>query len=233
MKALCRLLVMGLLPVIFSCNDELKPGIEIFSNTYDFAEDLHGFVPGFSDYPAGSDDSIYYQLKYDYADQAGIGKSIMLSGNNRENGLFMFLKKKLTGLQPNTEYTITFNVDFASNAQIGVAGYPAENVLMKVGATDIEPKRVIENDHFIMNIDKGEQGQNGVDMIIIGDISIPSGNNGYINVSRSNSSFTDNPLEVKSNNRGELWLIVGTDSAYKGITTVYYTSISVVLSAPN
>jgi hypothetical protein len=39
------------------------------------------------------------------------------------------------------------------------------------------------------------------------------------------------PFVATSNNAGELWLIVGTDSGYTGITTIYYTNVSVVFSA--
>jgi hypothetical protein len=144
----------------------------------------------------------------------------------------MFLKKKLTGLQPNTDYTITFDVEVASNAYAGnTSGSPGETVFLKVGATDIEPKSVIDKGKFVMNIDKGNQAESGIDMVTIGDIAVP-GSGVYVKINRTNAS-TDRPLEVTSNNKGELWLIVGTDSGYQGVTTLYYTTISIVLSSPN
>jgi hypothetical protein len=227
MKAMCRLLFAGIFILLMSCDqDEGKPGIDIFSETFDFNEDQHGFEGGFSDYPAGPDDSVVFELQYAYTvEPEGGEKAIMLSGNNRSDDLFMFLKKKLTGLQSNTDYTITFDVE------VGSAGAPGETVFLKVGATDIEPKSVIDKGNFVMNIDKGNQAEDGIDMVTIGDVAAPS-SGVYVKINRTNAS-TDRPLEVTSNNKGELWLIVGTDSGFKGTTTLYYTTISVVLSSPN
>lgn len=237
MKALCRLLCISCLLIATSCNlEDQKPGLYISSNTFDFDEDQHGFVTGFSDYPAVARDTGFYELRSAYTTEPGGEKAMMLSGNNHSDDLFMFLKKKLTGFQPSTDYTITFNVEFASDAKagsVGAGGAPGESVFLKVGATDIEPKSVIDNGNYIMNIDKGNQAESGSDMITIGDIAVPPGSNGYTKVTRTNSASTDNPLKVRTNNRGELWLIVGTDSGFEGTTTIYYTSISVVLSATN
>jgi hypothetical protein len=232
MNAKCRLLFIGIVIVLVSCNsDEGKQGISIFSETFDFDDGLYEFQAGFSDYPAGPDDSAYFELRYAYTEEPGGDKAIMLSGNNHSDDLFMFLKKKLSGLQPNTDYTITFDVEVSSNAYTP-AGTADETVFLKVGATDIEPKSVIDKGKFVMNIDKGNQAEDGIDMVTIGDVAVPSNTGTYIKINRTNAS-TDHPLEVTSNNRGELWLIVGTDSGYQGITTLYYTTISVVLSSPN
>jgi hypothetical protein len=146
----------------------------------------------------------------------------------------MFLKKRLSGLKPSTDYTITYNVEFYSNARANVSGVtPGENVYLKVGATNLEPKSVIDKGKVIMNIDKGNQDTDGSDMVTIGDVSVPDGTDGYIKTYRSNASSIDKPLKVRTNNEGDLWLIVGTDSAIEGVTTLFYTSISVVLSSSN
>jgi hypothetical protein len=213
--------------------------ISIFSVSFDFNEGEHGWQHGFSDFPAGPDDSIKFELKYAYIDKPANlngGKSIMLSGNNRNGDLFMFLKKKLTGLQPNADYTITFKVEFASDAKAGITapgGAPGEGVLVKVGATEIEPKSVIENGKFVMNIDKGNQNENGEDMILIGDIASRStSTDGYSLIALNNSTvngYGGQPTIVRSNSKGELWLVVGTDSEFRGTTTLYYTRVDVFL----
>lgn len=237
MKVLCSLLFISYLLTAISCvTDKEKPGLYIFSNTFDFDKDQHGFLTGFSDYPAELRDTAFYKLKSAYTIEPGGQKAIMLSGNNYSDDLFMYLKKKLTGLQPATDYTIIFNVEFASDAKagnVGAGGSPGESVFLKAGATGIEPKSVIESGNYVMNIDKGNQAGSGSDMITIGNVAVPATAEGYTKIVRTNSSFTDNPLKVRSNESGELWLIVGTDSGFEGTTTIYYTSISVVLSATN
>ena len=39
---------------------------------------------------------------------------------------------------------------------------------------------------------------------------------------------TAEPITAKTNGTGELWLLVGTDSGFEGLTTLYYNKIKVV-----
>jgi hypothetical protein len=235
-----------LLCTVASCSmDEKDIGLQLVTRVYDFNESSHEWQAGFCDLPATSYDSAFYELQSGYVSAVIDGeerKALMLSGNNHSDDLFMYSKKKITGLDPDSQYTLTFEVQLASNALesgVGVGGAPGESVFLKVGASSNEPRRVIDDDgNYILNIDKGNQSLDGEDMIVIGDISVPAETEGYATISRSNSPSAgtqayDKPLIVKTNSKGELWLIVGTDSGYEGITTLYYTSISVVLSRSN
>jgi hypothetical protein len=233
MKAMCRLTFFAILMILVSCDaNQDTAGISIFSSNFDFSQDSHGWDHGFAEYPTGPDDSTYYELKYAYVAEPAGTNSIMLSGNNRDSELFMYVKRKLDGLSPNTVYTLTFNVSLYSNATQGLVGSvaPGENVFLKVGATTIEPKSVIDGNRFVMNIDKGAQSESGNDMVTIGNILSPSGTS---QITRTNSSYIDSPVRVKSNSRGEIWLIVGTDSGAQGTTTLYYTKIYITLSTAN
>jgi hypothetical protein len=236
---LCRFLICGtILLLLHGCNSNDESNFQLKSYTYDFGISSDQWQPGFSDFPAGANDSAFYELKYEYTDSpVGNKKAIMLSGNNHSDDLFMFLKRKLGNLQPNTQYTITFEVEFASNAkvgEIGAGGAPGESVYMKVGAASVEPRAVVESGNYVLNLDKGNQAVGGVNMIIIGDISIPANATGYELTSRSNSAggsnLYKNPVVATTNSNGELWLVVGTDSGYEGITTIYYTRITAVVS---
>ncbi len=234
----CRLFFFSVLSLVLGgcMADADSPGLDIFTQSFDFSQDRYGWQHGFAEYPAGPNDSAFYELKFEYtADPTGSTKALMISGYNHSDDLFMYIKKKLDGLNPNTEYTITFNVNFLSDAtvnSIGAGGSPGESVYFKVGATSSEPKTVIDNSMYVMNIDKGVQAESGNDMITVGDISTTS-SSGFALVSRSNSAYVDSPLKVKSNYKGELWLIVGTDSGFEGVTTLYYTKVNVTLSASN
>jgi hypothetical protein len=230
MKALCRLSFFAVLTVLSGCmSDADSPAISIFSQNFDFSAEQHGWQHGFAEYPPK--DSTAYELKYAYVVEPTGTNSIMLSGNNRSTNLFMYLKRKLDGLTPNTTYTLTFNVSLFSNGEAGLVGTsaPSESVYLKVGATGIEPKSVIDRTQFVMNIDKGDAGESGDDMITIGNVSTPSGV--YSQITRTNSTNMDAPFQVKSNSRGEIWLIVGTDSGSTGITTLYYSKVYVTLSS--
>ncbi len=225
--------------------EDQEPGLQLVTNVYDFRESDHAWVAGFCDYPASEYDSETYELKAGYVTttiSGRTGNAYYISGNNPSDDLFMYLKKKIAGLQPDTQYTLTYEVEFASDLTGGnvIGGIAGENVFVKVGASANEPKSVIDDSgNYIMNIDKGDQGSDGEDMVVIGNIvTTEFSADGLEAVTRSNSPTNstdpvyDKPLIVKTNSKGELWLIVGTDSGFEGKTTLYYTSISVVLSAP-
>ena len=231
MKTLGRLPFLAILLVLAGCmSDSESPGISIFSENFDFTSAQHGWQHGFAEYPTGPTDSTYYELKYGYVVEPTGTNSIMLSGNNRADALFMYLKRKLDGLSPNTEYILTFNVSFFSNPELDLVA-STQNVFLKAGATGIEPKSVIDKDRFVLNIDKGFNNESGDDMIALGDITTPSGT--YGQVTRTNSTSNNPPFRVRSNSRGEIWLIVGTDSGATGKTTLYYSKVFVTLSAAN
>lgn len=222
-------LISGIFLLIASACDFSadERGIYLFSYEYDFSESQHDWRQGFSDFPSGREDSILFELKFDYTEKPGGGKALMLSGNNHNSDLFMFIKKQITGLLPNTDYTLTFDVELLGT----VTG---ENVYLKVGATAMEPKGVIENGNVVMNIDKGVQESGGEDMISIGNTDSVDGANQYNLITRTNHlNAYDQPLIAKTNSKGELWLIVGADSALKGINTIYFTKVLVVLSSPD
>jgi hypothetical protein len=206
------------------------------SLNFDFNQEMHSWQPGFSDYPSGKNDSAFYELKYAYTDvpsSLGAGKAIMISGNNHSDDLFMYLKRKVTDLKPDSYYSLTFTVELASNAPAGAAGgSPGEAVFLKAGASEIEPKATVQNGNYVMNIDKGNQSTAGTNMITIGDIATANTTATYAIINRSNSIY-NTPFEAKTNSSGELWLIIGTDSGFEGVTTLYYTKINVVLSFKN
>ena len=216
-------------------DDSSPDGFRIFTYQFDFSESHHDWQAGFSDFPVNIDSTLY-EFKSEYTEQTpGTNgrKSIMLSANNQSDDLFMYMKRSVDDLEPNTEYILTFEVEFASDATAGVTGSSGESVYVKVGGTAVEPKTVIESDRYVMNIDKGNQGQNGENMVNLGNITISENATGYTVKTLSNTpnnSTYNGPITVKTNSHGQLWLIVGTDSGFKGKTTMYYTKVSAVFS---
>lgn len=208
----------------------------IFSSVYDFSTDTYGWSGDFADYKA--QDSLKSDLRFGFSNRpANISnfddqKSIMLSGNNQTKSLFMFLKKKVDGLIPNKEYTVVFEVEFATN----VATLSSEDsIYLKVGATQQEPKKVIQSDYCRVNIDKGNAADDsGRDMTVIGSIGTSvEYTNDYTLVKKSNFSSAKKVIAVHANDNGEVWLVVGTDSTYQGTTSIFYTSINIVFSTSN
>jgi hypothetical protein len=235
-----RLIVLISIMLLCSCSlsDDDK-GISVFSVSFDFTQSEEGWQADFSDLPSNDDDSSFYELKHGYTNlPANLAprKAIMLSGNNHSDDLFMFIKRKVTGLNPNTSYTLVFEVELASNAPkgaAGVGGSPGESVYLKAGASEIEPGKKVQGDQYVLNIDKGNQGDAGSNATVLGDIATPLTVAEYALITRNNASPSAEPLIAQSNSAGDIWLMIGTDSGFEGTTTVYYTKINVLFSRPN
>lgn len=196
---------------------------------YTFENGLEGWTAGFADYPVGSED--FYELTSGHehlpASVNSQSHGFMISGNNHSDDLFMFIKKRVEGLKPSTKYKLTFAVEFASKypeSSFGVGGSPGSSVYLKAGATSIEPKPVAQDNFYQLNIDKGQQAQRGEDMMVLGHIGIPGDEFSYKLISRDNAT---EPFEVITDENGNLWLIVGTDSGFEATTTLYYNTIKV------
>lgn len=230
------LLVVGLVSCDISADEG---GILVFTHTFDFSKEQGDWIVDFSDFPASPNDSTDYELASAYTDRPfnlGVNlKSIMISGHNHSDDLFMFMKRKITGLSPNTDYAIVFDIELASNAprgSVGAGGSPGESVFLKAGAIGMEPKAVIDNNQHVLNIDKGNQANPGEATVTLGDIAVAPYTDGYALITRTNSG-SQTPFVARTNSKGDLWLIVGTDSGFEGVTTVYYTRVNVIFSTAN
>lgn len=235
----CRSTLFILLLVLCGCSfSDDEPSMAVFTASFDFSKSQDGWEADFADLPPSKEDSLFYELKFSYTnlpEHLGAKKSIMLSGNNHSDDLFMFIKRKVSGLIPNTTYRLVFEVELASNApkgSVGAGGSPGESVFLKAGASGIEPVKMVKSEQVVLNIDKGNQSTSGTDAITLGDIAIPGTATDYAIISRSNaSSSSSSPVFMaQSNNAGEMWLLIGTDSGFEGTTTVYYTMVNIVFS---
>lgn len=224
------LIATTLLFMMISCRDAEVDPPERVVHEWNFQTNAQGWTGDFADYPVGREE--FMELEFDYAPLPSPLDStqgaIKLSGANHSDDLFMYMKIRITGLRPGTVYHATFTVEFASNVpddRVGIGGSPGESVWIKVGATDIEPEKVVdEMDYYRMNIDKGGQSQGGDHMIVIGDFSNDTDQQEYTLKTVTND---EQEFAVMPDDAGELWLIVGTDSGFEGTTTIFYNSIKV------
>lgn len=208
--------------------------------SYDFREGAQGWESGFADYPPGEEE--FYELEAGLRPlPAGVepsGQAYYISGSNRSDDLYMFLKRKLgpqEGVRPDTAYRLKYTIVFASNAAsgcLGIGGAPGESVTLKAGGSNVEPLPVVEGDIFRMNVDKGQQTEGGPAGSVVGDVAngLPceeasEAGRPYVSLRKEHTS----EFSVASNAAGELWLLVGTDSGFEGVTSLYYQSITVEL----
>jgi|WetSurMetagenome_2_1015567.scaffolds.fasta_scaffold209457_1 hypothetical protein len=197
---------------------------------YTFTAGTENWQSLFSDYPVGEEN--FYELEFTNAflppplDQNI--KSLKISGNNHSDDLVSVIFHRFENLQINKAYSITFNIDFASNTPIGAVGVGGDpNLFIGVGGLNYLPKNNIDNlntyrPNFISKI---QSGQSNEVFQIIGNIgvstTIPTP---YTIINRNNIG---NPITIKSNSEGQIWLMIAIDSGFEATTTLYYKSINI------
>ncbi len=205
---------------------------------FDFRDGTRGWVAGFAEYSPEMEDMMLEAGLKPLPPELGInGTGYYLQGMNRSDDLFMFLKRRLgtaDGVVAGQDYRLQFTVVFASNAAsgaVGIGGAPGESVFLKAGASMVEPEVYLDSDtgYYVMNVDKGSGNSgDGTAASVIGHIAnglSPEQGPRYVSLERQH----EHEYTVTASQDGELWLLVGTDSGYEGLTCVYYQRITVAL----
>ena len=218
------------------------------SISFDFRHGSLGWEAGFADYPPATDTPGLYNLTAGIRSlppETGVnGTGFYISGSNRSDDLFMFLKRRLDssdGIVAGQTYQVSFTLVFASEAQsgcVGAGGSPGESVGLKAGATPAEPIALLDNSPLFswlrMNVGK-DNGQGFADLAAstTGSIAngIPCGSapRSYVSIQRTHQHTN----LVNASSTGKLWLLVGTDSGFEGTTSLYYQRIDVTLTPLN
>ncbi len=202
-----------------------------------FNKGTDGWVAGFADYPVGDD--LTYELSSGYEQlpaplQTKFGFSV--TGTNRSDNLFMFIKKGFSGFSPNTTYQIKFIITFATNAQSdcnGIGGSPGKAVVIKAGAANTEPLSIITTKNkYRMNIDVGIQKNDGKNAVIIGDFAntqVCDPVNAFYELKTLNSDLQEliKSVTVSTDSSGVIWFIFATDSGFESTTKIYYINGSI------
>ncbi|MFC6193984.1 hypothetical protein ACFP1I_20385 [Dyadobacter subterraneus] len=154
----------------------------------------------------------------------------MLQSHNRSDDMFMFLKKKIGGLKSNFKYNVTFEIDLATNYSsggLGAGGSPGSSVYVKAGASSVEPAKKLVSGFYTFNLDKGNQSEDGKDLVNLGNVANGLETDSYAIVKRDNLT---KPVTVTSDASGAIWVCIGTDSGFEGLTKLYYDKIKVSIT---
>jgi len=232
MRSLLPLLFL----ILFSGCGTSSDSDDSLTFTFDFDKSTEDWTAGFADYPVGEED--FFNLNVNWlplpAPLDTNRRAFLISGDNRSDDLFMFIKRKMDGLTPLANYSLRIDIKLASDSPedaVGIGGGPGTSVFLKAGATGVEPVPIVtdepgfEGGFYRMNIDRGNQAEGGKDMPVIGNVAHNKDTFEYALIERSLENFT-----VQANERGEAWLIIGTDSGFEGTTTLYYSEIVVQLT---
>ncbi len=211
--------------LLSGCKVDLTDKEQTANFQYPFSQGALGWQAGFADYP--QENSGIYELDSGIKTlPAGFtGSGFMLSGHNRSDDLFMYLKRRITGLSPSTRYQASLKVNFLSHSGagcVGIGGAPGEAVYLHFGYADIEPKQ----SGYTLNVPKGNQSQDGAQSKVLGDIAVadmPCDGSKF--KTKLVSSSISKSLTFTTDASGAIWIFVGTDSGFEGKTTLYYQNI--------
>lgn len=225
-----RLLILAFifLTALSACNKS-KPSKLDYS--FNFKTGNEGWQAFFSDYPVGAETA--FELESDVTNlPSPLDNSIralMITGNNHSDDLLSFIYRKFDGLEPDKTYEVTFDVQLASNAptnSIGIGGSP--DLAFGVGGMATAPVNTPDSDNWYRpNFTSALQSKESNDVLhVAGTIGVGDDASDFVLVNRNNNT---SPVMITANNKGELWLMMGTDSGFEGTTTLYYTSIKIKL----
>lgn len=201
--------------------------------SFSFAEGAEGWTGDFADLPVDRTEKSDFRLEKGWgsiptADKQSVN-GFLLQGMNRSDDLFMFVKRPIgsvEGLQPQTSYQVDLSFDLGTDTSrglMGIGGAPGEAVTVKAGVLNREPIPIRKEEavpYYRMNIDTGSQTKGGADMQALGNLVKPQAEiEGY-----QLKPFTAN-FKATTDENGQLWLILGTDSGYEGLTRIYFTHI--------
>lgn len=213
-------------------------GTEKISEEFTFPNSTHGWVGEFADYPV--DEEGFFELGWGWENlpveictsKAHLTKGLFLTGNNHSDDLFMFAKRQMDGLRPNTFYDLIFSILIESNVPsgiaVGIGGSPGRSVYFKVGASGEEPQKIAFNDYYLLNIDKGDQSNPGKNALVIGDLESPASDpfdSHYFFKQLSHEI----PLRAQTDAQGRLWVFLGTDSGFEGTSKFYIAQVNLQL----
>ena len=199
---------------------------------FDFETDDARFTPIYADYPCSEGVEEFYEFQHDYGKVPidGAGNGIFISGNNHSDDLFMGYVKALGGFSPARTYHFTVSFQLATDVEggmVGVGGSPGESVTVKCGVTPTEPAALPVEDgggaYVRLNLDAGRQSNGGRDMVAVGNMAKEENNRpGEYEVKEFTAEF-----DTAANVLGEVYLVIGTDSAFEATTSYYLDDISV------
>lgn len=193
------------------------------------AEQL-GWEPGFSDYGVEQEEIMEFASGHKVLpdDLAAHGHGLMVGATNRSDDVFMYWTGPVTGLAPETSYSVDFQAEFATDSPSGCAGIggsPGESVFVKAGITTERPEREVIDEHWRMTIDKGNQAIGGTDAVILGTVGNKESDCATTRVWEFKTLQSDTPFILNTDASGTGWLIVGSDSGFEGRTELFYTRL--------
>jgi hypothetical protein len=151
------------------------------------------------------------------------------AGGNDFNGPFLYVKKQIAGLRPDTTYQVTFSLDIATNTPSpcpsSVSLIPGAFTAIKAGASTVEPVSVLgSGDRYDLSVDMGSTFDSaGTHAVILGSLANTvvacSGPTTLVWQKKSLTGVAS--VSVKTASDGTLWILTGADAGNPAEASLY------------
>jgi hypothetical protein len=224
---------MAMVVSILACGQEPAKTVQI---TFTFDTNEEGWSGRFADLPIEHEQQGYdVHFSHDEVPVPNAeSNGLFITGNNHSDDLFMYIVRGLgseDGLKADTQYNVKLSFKMATEVppgMMGIGGSPGESVYIKAGVINKKPEAIEQSGNYVMNIDHGSQSQSGSDATVIGDAAKAEGP-GQDDMTFQYKNF-ELTQEVTSDSEGRLWIIIGADSGFEGISRLYFDDVNITFS---
>lgn len=224
------------LTVVAACDTSTSPvDPPDVTITVDFSNGAQDWVADFTDYEAAQEATYQFEAGIETLPEPldGSKKGYMLTSVNHSDDLFQYIRRQVTGLEPDAQYDIRFQVQLATSAPkgcVGAGGAPGDSVWLKAGASADEPVPVETDGDVRLSVDKGEQAEDGGAALVLGTIANSSEDCDDAPWELKDFDSAPDVLRAATDSAGRLWLFAGTESGFEARTRVYVTTVKVELT---
>jgi hypothetical protein len=231
------LISVGILLFFSGCNDNDEDQPEVLVSNTVFEEDAEGWEAQYAEYESGQEDSLEFSYTHDtFMVSQAIGEvsAMVQTGRASNSDLFMFIKKKITGFEPNASYSVIYYIEMFAQLEETFSGdltSTNNGSFLKVSVYQDEPDTVLVEDMqnpgkmvVRTSFDKGDDRVTGPNMALMGKLT-------YTDVGQApilliGTSEADEILGT-SDDQGNMWMMIGVDTNQPIFHSVYYSYIGI------
>ena len=208
--------------LFLGCHNSPDPLPIIFFDST-FESGLDNWTGDFAFYKSTQESAVKFNVKEDVlpASLKSALHGLKLEGTNQGDSILLFIKKKVTNLDPAKTYKVAYQIDFASNLPDTLSG-AGRIAYLKAGASTEEPKKTLINSYYSVSIKSGNVAKSGSELLLLGNLANGLDSTYYKAVSRNNANLA---VQVKPSAAGEIWLCVAISTTYKGNISMYFDRI--------
>ncbi|GMQ62529.1 hypothetical protein [Vallitalea maricola] len=229
-KIILPILIVSLL--LFGCQNKYSDNNTSESHSLEFNYDFQNGTDGWMGGLAGIDgDTLTYGFdinfaQADYSLNDNSNRGIYLTCSTKNNNMFMYTTKKLSsrdGLSPLSNYEVNLKFDILP-VKNNNNSIPMDRLFIKAAVVNIEPSmQVIErgyNNYLFVNPNT-EDASKKINLITLGNADALNNND----IETFQESFN-----ATTNSNGEMWVIIGVDSDYKGNGSLFLDNVNISIN---